>query len=127
VHPKLLASHLGEVVADDGSTLPVDATFAGSPSITVDAVLVPHGHIDALLMNGDARHYVLEAFKHLKVMGLSGDARRFKSLLGLEDGVEEEGVIEAEKTEGVLLETFLKDMLKHRIWSRSAKAEGVPA
>src|SRR5471030_1218432 len=127
VHPKLLASHLGEVVADDGSTLPVDATFAGSPSITVDALLVPHGHIDALLMNGDARHFVLEAYKHLKVMGLSGDARRFKSLLGLEDGVQEEGVIEAEKTEGVLLETFLKDMLKHRIWSRSAKAEGVPA
>src|SRR5476649_18282 len=127
VHPKLLASHLGEVVADDGSTLPVDATFAGSPSITVDALLVPHGHIDALLMNGDARHFVLEAYKHLKVMGLSGDARRFKSVLGLEDGVQEEGVIEAEKTEGVLLETFLKDMLKHRIWSRSAKAEGVPA
>lgn len=127
VHPKLLASHLGEVVADDGSTLPVDATFAGSPSITVDALLVPHGHIDALLMSGDARHYVLEAYKHLKVIGLSGDARRFKSMLGLEDGVAEEGVVEGEKAEGALLETFLADMLKHRIWSRSAKADGVPA
>ncbi|AEX54036.1 catalase [Rahnella aquatilis CIP 78.65 = ATCC 33071] len=127
VHPKLLASHLGNVTADDGSTLPVDATFAGSPSITVDAVIVPHGHIDALLMNGDARHYVLEAYKHLKVVGLSGDARRFKSLLGLTDGVPEEGVVEGEKAEGALLKTFLDDMHKHRIWSRSAAADAVPA
>lgn len=127
VHPKLLASHLGNVTADDGSMLPVDATFAGSPSITVDAVIVPHGHIDALLMNGDARHYVLEAYKHLKVVGLSGDARRFKSLLGLTDGVPEEGVVEGEKAEGALLKTFLDDMHKHRIWSRSAAADAVPA
>ncbi len=127
VHPKLLASHLGTVTADDGSTLPVDATFAGSPSITVDAVIVPHGHIDALLMNGDSRHYLLEAYKHLKVIGLSGDARRFKSLLGLKDDVPEEGVVEGEKAEGALLKTFLKEMLKHRIWSRSAAADAVPA
>jgi len=88
---------------------------------------VPHGHIDALLMSGEARHYVLEAYKHLKVIGLSGDARRFKSLLGLEEGVAEEGVVEGEEAEGTLLETFLNDMVKHRIWSRSAKADSVPA
>ena len=127
VHPKLLASHLGTVTADDGSTLPIDATFAGSPSITVDAVIVPHGHIDALLMSGDARHFVLEAYKHLKVIGLSGDARRFKSLLGLKDDVKEEGIIEGEKAEGALLKAFLKDLAKHRIWSRSAAADAVPA
>ena len=127
VHPKLLASHLGNIVADDGSTLPVDATFAGSPSITVDAVLVPQGNIDALLMSGEARHYVLEAYKHLKVIGLSGDARRFKSLLGLEDNAAEEGITEGDKAEGALLKSFLQEMVKHRIWSRSAKAESVPA
>ena len=127
VHPKLLASHLGTVTADDGSTLPIDATFAGSPSITVDAVIVPHGHIDALLMSGDARHFILEAYKHLKVIGLSGDARRFKSLLGLKDDVKEEGIIEGEKAEGALLKAFLKDLAKHRIWSRSAAADAVPA
>lgn len=127
VHPKLLASHLGTVTADDGSTLPIDATFAGSPSITVDAVIVPHGHIDALLISGDARHFVLEAYKHLKVIGLSGDARRFKSLLGLKDDVKEEGIIEGEKAEGALLKAFLKDLAKHRIWSRSAAADAVPA
>jgi len=127
VHPKLLASHLGTVTADDGSTLPIDATFAGSPSITVDAVIVPHGHIDALLMSGDARHYVLEAYKHLKVIGLSGDARRFKSLLGLKDDVAEEGIIEGEKAEGALLKAFVKNLAKHRIWSRSAAADAVPA
>jgi catalase len=78
-------------------------------------------------MSGDARHYVLEAYKHLKVIGLSGDARRFKPLLGLEDKAAEEGLIEADKAEGALLKSFLQEMAKHRIWSRSAKAESVPA
>ncbi|MDQ9129878.1 catalase HPII [Serratia fonticola] len=126
VYPKLLGSHLGNIVANDGSTLPVDGTFASVPSIIVDAVLIPDGHIDALLMNGDARHYVLEAYKHLKVIGLSGNARRFKSLLGLDDVVEE-GISEGDKMEGALLKTFLKEMTKHRIWSRSAKAASIPA
>ncbi|WP_411703866.1 catalase HPII [Edaphovirga cremea] len=127
VHPKLLASHLGDVVADDGSTLPVDATFAGAPSISVDAVIVPDGNIDALLLGGDSRHYVLEAYKHLKVLGLSGDARRFKQLLAIDDNQVEDGVAEGDKAEGELLKNFLEAMVLHRVWSRSAKAQSVPA
>ncbi len=30
----------GEVTADDGTVLPIAATFAGAPSLTVDAVIV---------------------------------------------------------------------------------------
>jgi len=32
-----------------------------------------------------------------------------------------------DKAEGALLKSFLQEMAKHRIWSRSAKAESVPA
>ncbi|STU68649.1 RpoS-dependent hydroperoxidase II [Klebsiella pneumoniae subsp. ozaenae] len=34
VHSKLLYSRMGEVIADDGSPLPIAGTFAGSPSLT---------------------------------------------------------------------------------------------
>ncbi len=73
-----LFTRMGEVTADDGSTLTV-ATFAGAPSLTVDAVIVPM--LAILPISGFAAmpvHYLLEAYKHLKPIALAGDARRFK-------------------------------------------------
>lgn len=127
VHAKLLASHMGQVRADDGSVLPVDATFNGLPSLTFDAVIVPDGNIDALLLSGDARYFLLEAYKHLKVVGLSGDARRFKAQFGLGDADVEEGIIEDSKAEDAFMTEFLSAMASHRVWSRSQKALSVPA
>jgi catalase len=66
--------------------LPVAATFAGAPSLTVDAVIVPCGDINSLLTNGDAVYYLLEAYKHLKPIALSGDARQFKAAEGGRSG-----------------------------------------
>lgn len=127
IHSKLLARHMGQVRADDGSHLPVDATFSGLPSLTFDAVIVPDGNIDALLLSGDARYFLLEAYKHLKVIALSGAARRFMSQFGLNDDEQEEGMIVENKAEGVLMSEFLAAMAAHRVWSRSQKALSVPA
>ena len=75
VHAKLLYSRMGEVTADDGTVLPIAATFAGAPSLTVDAVIVPCGNIADIADNGDANYYLMEAYKHLKPIALAGDAR----------------------------------------------------
>ncbi|MFB6325054.1 catalase HPII [Pantoea deleyi] len=127
VHAKLLAPHMGQVRADDGSVLPVDATFAGLPSLTFDAVIVPDGNIDALLLSGDARYFLLEAYKHLKVIGLVGDARRFNAQFGLNDGDQEEGIVQGDSAESALMSAFTQAMKAHRVWSRSQKAQSVPA
>ncbi|UVC30899.1 catalase HPII [Pantoea sp. SOD02] len=127
VHAKILAAHMGQVLADDGSVLPVDATFTGLPSLTFDAVIVPDGNIDALLLSGDARYFLLEAYKHLKAIGLSGDARRFKAQFNVQDNETEEGLVEAVKAEGSFMADFLALMASHRVWSRSKKALTVAA
>jgi len=127
VHTKLLAPHMGQVRADDGSVLPIDATFAGLPSLTFDAVMVPNGNIDALLLSGDARYFLLEAYKHLKVIGLVGDARRFKAQFGLVDADQEEGIVQGDAVEDALMSDFTQAMKAHRVWSRSQKAQSVPA
>lgn len=127
VHTKLLAPHMGQVVADDGSILPVDATFAGLPSLTFDAVFVPDGNIDALLLSGDSRYYLLEAYKHLKVIGLSGEARRFKTQFALQDDEEEEGIVDGLKADSAMMGAFIDAMKAHRVWARSQKALSVPA
>ncbi len=126
VHAKLLAAHGGQVTASDGSTLPVDATFDGAPSVSVDAVIVPNGNIDALLLNGAAKHYILEAYKHLKVIGLSGDAIRFKLSLGLTDRPED-GICEGSAAQGTLMQDFLDALKQHRVWSRIDGIAEVPA
>ncbi|WP_132921638.1 catalase HPII [Sodalis ligni] len=127
VHAKLLAAHGGNVVANDGSTLPVDATFEASPSISVDGVIVPDGNMDALLLDGEASHYILEAYKHLKVIALSGDAKRFKQQLGLADDKAEEGLCEGTAAQGGLMQDFIDQLKLHRVWSRIGKIAGVPA
>ncbi|HBZ9065518.1 TPA: catalase HPII [Citrobacter freundii] len=126
VHTKLLYSRMGNVVADDGSVLTIAGTFAGSPSLTVDAVIVPCGNIADIAMNGDARYYLLEAYKHLKPIALAGDARQFKATLNIKkEG--EEGVVEADSADTQFMDTLLTLMTAHRVWSRAGKIDTIPA
>lgn len=126
VHAKLLYSRMGEVTADDGSTLPIAGTFAGSPSLTVDAVVVPGGDLNDLLKSGDAQYYLLEAYKHLKPILLAGDARQFKGLLNV-DSQGEEGIVEGDTIAKSTVEDLLSLIAAHRVWSRAGKTAAIPA
>ncbi|EKC7172800.1 catalase HPII [Cronobacter sakazakii] len=126
VHAKLLYSRMGSVTADDGSQLEVAGTFAGSPSVTVDAVLVPGGAASALADNGDAVYYLLEAYKHLKAIGLMGDARGLKRHLAVPD-TGEEGIVEADDASGSFMDDFIHQLACHRVWARTPKVASIPA
>ena len=126
VHAKLLYSRMGEVTADDGSVLPIAATFAGAPSLTVDAVIVPCGDIDSLLNNGDAVYYLLEAYKHLKPIALAGEARQFKAVLKVA-AQGEEGIVEGNNVDNAFTTKLFDLLAAHRVWSRSSKIDRIPA
>lgn len=126
VHAKLLFSRMGQITADDGSVVPISATFAGSPSVSVDAVIVPGGDLSSILNDGEAAYYLLEAYKHLKVIGLAGNARKFKAKLNIDDQGEE-GIVEADDASGNFIDEFLKLLAGHRIWTRSNKVAHIPA
>lgn len=126
VHAKLLYSRMGEVTADDGSVLPIAATFAGAPSLTVDAVIMPCGDVESLLGNGDAAYYLLEAYKHLKPIALAGDARKFKTLLKVPDQGEE-GIVEGDNVDDAFMTRLFDLLAAHRVWSRSSKIDQISA
>ncbi|MFC3394239.1 catalase HPII [Brenneria rubrifaciens] len=126
IHTKLLAQKMGMIQADDGSKVKIDATFAGAPSITVDAVIVPAGTYTALSGCGEAKHYLLEAYKHLKVIGLSGDARQWQTLWQQEDSAQA-GIVSGDVVSKKMLEDFIQQLGKHRVWSRSQYAGKIPA
>jgi catalase len=103
------------------------ATLAGMPSIMFDAVFVVPGKDSAqtLSNNGDARHFVLEAFRHLKAIGAVGSGRdMLKASLPSGD----EGVATGADGElAAVIKAFIKAAGQHRVWAREAAAQTVPA
>ncbi|MGE8360308.1 catalase HPII [Pseudomonas sp.] len=122
---KLLGPSLAPLNSAEGRSLQPTGTFAGDPSITVDAVVVPGGTgvAQALARDGTAAHYLLEAYKHLKPIALAGDAASLASTLGLQ---EDDGLLAGDAIDPLFmrLEAALK---QHRIWAREARAAQIPA
>jgi catalase len=73
---RVVASHLGVVSTSSGQQLPVDHALACTPSVLFDAVMVPAGasSAQALAAQGDAVHFVQEAFRHGKALCLIGES-----------------------------------------------------
>ncbi|MFM0053797.1 catalase HPII [Caballeronia grimmiae] len=122
VHAKVISPTLAPVAEG----IEPDATILGMPSIMFDGVIVAGGtqSAKALSESGDARHFVLESFKHLKAIGAVGDGEDVLAaaqLPSISDGVTVGSDIDQ------LLTNFVDALGKHRVWSRAAKAESVSA
>jgi catalase len=75
---EILAPHAGELATAAGGRIPADRALFTMSSVLYDAVLVAPGEAsaDTLLDNGEAVHYVSEAYKHAKTVGALGDGVR---------------------------------------------------
>ncbi|NQD59084.1 catalase HPII, partial [Pseudomonas sp. CM25] len=120
----LLGPTSAPVKAADGKALPVDASMEGMPSIMFDGVLVPAGKaaLDALGASGLAKHFLLEAYKHLKAIGFAKEGKVLVDALGLK---EDKGLLLGDDQNAV--DAFVKAVEGHRVWEREAAAESVPA
>jgi len=122
---KLIGPSLAVVTSAEGKQLKPAATFEGMPSITVDAVFAAGGEAaaSALLGNGAALHYLLEAYKHLKPIALCGDAGILAERLALDA---DEGLVTGQSAPFVV-PNFVDAIAQHRIWARETKARALPA
>ncbi|MFO3721334.1 catalase HPII [Pseudomonas sp. HLMP] len=120
----LLGPTSAPVKTAEGKPLPVDASMEGMPSVMIDGLWVPAGKaaLDALGESGVAKHYLLEAYKHLKPMGLARGAKALLDRLGLK---EDEGLLLGDDQKVVA--AFVKVLERHRVWAREAGVEGIPA
>jgi len=128
VHPQVFAPHMGTVTTEEGGSLKVDGTLEGNPSVLVDAVAVPEGaqSLETFTRSGCARHYLCQAYKHLKAIALPGDARSMLMASGLPEDSGDAGLILARDTEKAV-KPFLDAMKQHRVWDREEKCAGVVA
>jgi len=105
-----------------------DATISGMPSIMFDGVVIVGGEqgAKALAQSGDARHFVLEAFRHLKAIAAIGAGKELLSATHLPEKADGVSIGDDGKVDAVL-KPFIDAVGQHRVWSRRQAAESVPA
>ncbi|MHC9037807.1 DJ-1/PfpI family protein, partial [Cobetia marina] len=121
----LIAPSMAPIKASDGSMLAPDAMLNGLPSVAVDGVVVAggEGSVKALAASGLGLYYVQEAYKHLKPIVAISEG---KELLAAARVPVEEGVILVDDVLAASLP--LRDaLMAHRVWSRDARANQMPA
>jgi catalase len=123
-HAKVLGPTSAPVKTASGASLPVDASMEGLPSVAFDAVFIPGGAASVTALSGDgvALHYVLEAYKHLKAISVSGEAKQIIDLLHLD---KDAGLLEVSDSKS--FKPFFTAIAQHRVWDREPKAKAIPA
>jgi catalase len=112
------------VATSSGQQLAVNHTFANMPSVMFDAVLVPGGasSAQALAADGDAVHFILEAFRHCKPICVIGEGVQLLRTLGAgQGGPAIPGVVIGKNdppARAQLAQEFIAAIGRHRHWTR---------
>ncbi len=129
----VLATHLGMLKAANGASVQVDHTLVTQPSVAYDAVFVPGGaqSITTLQADGDAVHFVAEAFKHAKAIAATNEGEELLREAGVradDSGIGDatSGVVVGTGTADTIAASFIAAMSNHRAWDR-AGLSAVPA
>ena len=137
----IISKHQGMLKSSSGEELEVDKSYVTMASVLYDAVYVPGGkeNIETLKMQGDAIHFVNEAFRHCKPLGATGDGVELFKVADLPDikfagpksadkAVSDKGVVTAVNEGNIssFNDSFIAAIAKHRHWDREKK-EQVPA
>ncbi|MCK8816401.1 catalase [Natroniella sulfidigena] len=148
VHSEIISKNLGMLTGVDGQQLEVNKNYVNTGSIMYDAVYIPGGRqsVDNLLQQGDALHFVNEAFKHGKTIGATNegvDLLVISQVEGIElaaldsqaELVSKMGIVTIRNAgdmgtieqEGYFSQQFVSAIAQHRHWKRKNKKEMVPA
>ena len=113
----VLAPH-GGALKGQGGSVPVDHSIVTMPSVVYDAVYVPGGaaSIDALRVDGDAVHFVMEAFKHGKAIAATGEGADLLAAGGIP--ADAPGVVAGATAARALITAFTAAIADHRAWAR---------
>ena len=125
------------IKGNDGKNIPAEMTFLTAASVMFDAVYVPGGaqSIKILKQQGEAIHFINEAFKHCKAIAATSEGVELLSMANLEgvklsqDSVRSEmGVVTCRQASDLksIADDFISAIAQHRHWMRYQK-EMVPA
>ena len=132
---EVIGPWLGTLTGADGGQLAVDRGLLTVASVMYDAVFVPGGQaaVDALWGEGDARHFVAEAYKHGKAIGAQAEGVALLGAAGLPASAGPEAAPGVSAVQGVVRATaaatpqafadaFAEAIAQHRHWNRAQEA-----
>ncbi|MBU8896259.1 catalase [Corallococcus sp. M34] len=124
---RVIAGHLGSVKDASGKPLPVDVSAMTTASVEYDAVFIPGGSASVTVLSQDARarHFVWEAYRHGKALGVSKEGVELLRACGIPPAAP--GVV-ADTASGeakAFARAFSEAIAKHRHWNR-ADPSGFP-
>lgn len=135
----LISKNLGMITGSDGQQMEANKNFTTAGSILYDAVYVAGGRqsVDALKMQGDAIHFINEAFKHAKTIGATSegvDLITASQITGVTTAgpdtkaqlFNEWGVVTIQNTTdlGVFSQELINGIAQHRHWERELQKKG---
>ncbi|WP_416224690.1 catalase HPII [Acinetobacter haemolyticus] len=120
----LLGPTLAPVTGVGGEVITCDGIQKAEPSVIYDAVIIADGdNLNMVQADGVTKHYLLEAYKHLKPIVFLGNKSQLVDQLGL---MPDDGTLLQDDFNEVTEK--LKYLLRHhRVWSREALMEAIPA
>ena len=140
-HPEIVSLSLGSITSVEGDAIEVDKSLLHVGSIMYDAVFVPGGaaSVSALSGDGDAIHFMNEAFRHAKPISALGEGIELllvSSIRGVtlagagapDEVVCDKGVVTARSAPDrrTFIDGLVQAIAAHRHWDRDAAAR-VPA
>ncbi|MCR3921735.1 MAG: catalase [Firmicutes bacterium] len=142
VNTEVVSKYQGMLTSVDGRQIEVNKNYAGTGSIMYDAIYVTGGRqcVDTLLHQGDAIHFVNEAFKHAKAIGATNEGVDLLATAQLQgtpladpstyaELVNELGVVTIRNAAdmGYFSGKFIEAIAQHRHWIRQQQKDMVPA
>ena len=120
----VLTPLLAPVKGANGEEVTSDGMQKAEPSIAYDAVIIVDGdNLNDVLKDGVTKHYLLEAYKHLKPIIFLGDKKALVEKLGL---TADEGTLQHDNF-NQSAEKFKQLLRHHRVWAMEADADAIPA
>jgi catalase len=133
---EVISKFLGSIKSADGKDVNVDKSGVTTGSIMYDAVYVPGGDksVATLKGQGDALHFVQEAYRHAKPIGASGAGVDLLVAAQLPNAGKQASGVASDNgvvtTRDSKLDAFIQQLTtaiaQHRHWQR-AQREAVPA
>jgi catalase len=142
IHCEVVSKNLGMITSSDGRQIEAAKNWLTTASVMYDGVYLPGGKksVNNLKMQGDALHFINEAFKHAKTIGainggvdllLASDINGVATAGPNTKGqiITELGVITAQNASDFnsFTQEFINGLSLHRHWARESQKEMIPA
>ena len=132
----VIAPRLGFISGKHDTNIPVDKSLMTTASVFYDAVYVPGGtnSVATLEADGDAIHFLNEAFKHCKAIAADDDALQVLEATYFARKLPEDNEDDTVSAEGIIIgidaeelsRQFIEAIKQHRFWDREVPRK-VPA